>query len=269
MICFNQARDENIRRNLINCTLKIGKSKNMATIKLLFKDKILENYQIGAEDSLLIGRDNANDVIIDNLAVSAQHAKIESIENRFLFVDLESENGSFVNERHIRSHWLNHGDIITIGKHVLEFLNPTNQKQQKIKTSMITKTMQLDTQKIRELMKLNKSKYPKKNAKRTNVAKQEKTVAVLSYLSGNKKRVQLNDSLIKIGKDPKSDVLIKGFGIGKTAAVINKLSDGWYISCVGRFSKPRLNNMILKKSIKLNNLDIITIGSTKLQFLIL
>jgi pSer/pThr/pTyr-binding forkhead associated (FHA) protein len=41
----------------------------------------LENYPIGAGDTLLIGRNKVNDIIIDNLAVSAQHAKIESIGN--------------------------------------------------------------------------------------------------------------------------------------------------------------------------------------------
>ena len=75
-------------------------------------------------------------------------------------------------------------------------------------------------------------------------------------------------NLIKIGKDPKSDVLVNGFGIGKTAVVINKMTSGWYISYVGGFSKPRVNNKIFKKSLKLKNFDIITIGSTKLQFLL-
>jgi len=241
----------------------------MASIKLLFKDKNLENYQMGVGDTLLIGRDNVNDIVIDNLAVSAQHAKIESIGNEFLFVDLDSENGSLVNERHGKSHWLNHGDIITIGKHNLEFSNRTNLKQPKIKTSMITKTMKLDTKKIRELMKLKKSKDKNNNnAKITNVAKQRKQVAVLSYLSGNKTQVRLIEDLIKIGKDSKSDVLVKGFGVGKTAAVINKITNGWYISYVQGFSKPRVNSAPLKKPIKLNNLDIITVGSTELQFLL-
>lgn len=240
----------------------------MATIKLLFKDKVLENYQMGVGDTLLIGRDNVNDIVIDNLAVSAQHAKIESIGKEFLFVDIDSENGSLVNERHGKSHWLNHGDIITIGKHNLEFSNRTSQKQPKIKTSMITKTMKLDTKKIRELMELQKSKDKKNNnnAKKTNVAKQRKQIAVLSYLSGNKTRVRLIDNLIKIGKGSKSDVLVKGFGVGKTAAVINKITNGWYISYVQGFAKPRVNSAPIKKPIKLNNLDIITVGSTELQF---
>jgi pSer/pThr/pTyr-binding forkhead associated (FHA) protein len=75
-------------------------------------------------------------------------------------------------------------------------------------------------------------------------------------------------NLIKIGKDPKSDVLVNGFGLGQTAAVINKMTDGWYISYVGGFSKPRVNNTILKKPVKLKNFDIIKFGSTKLQFLL-
>jgi pSer/pThr/pTyr-binding forkhead associated (FHA) protein len=238
----------------------------MAGLKLIFKDKVLRSYQLSAGDTLLIGRDNVNDVVIDNLSVSAQHAKIESIGSKFLYVDLDSENGSFVNERHIGSHWLNHGDLITIGKHVLEFSNPTNQEQQKIKTSMITKTMQIDTKKIRELMKMNKSEGDETNVESKIEAKPKIPLATLYYLTGNKTPIPLNGNLIRIGKDPKSDVIITGFGIGKTAAVINRLSNGWFISRVGGFSKARLNNTIINKSTKLNNLDIITFGRTKLQF---
>ena len=241
----------------------------MASIKLLFKEKVLENYQMGVGDSLLIGRDNVNDIVIDNLAVSAQHAKIESIGKGFLFVDLDSENGSYVNKHQSKSHWLNHSDTITIGKHTLEFSNQTNPKQQKIKTSMITRTMQLDSKKIRELMKLNTSENKENiDAKRTDSAKKTAQIAMLSYLSGNKKDVRLMDNLIKIGKDSKSDVLVKGFGVGKTAAVINKMANGWYISYVRGFSKPHVNSAPLKKAIKLNNFDIITIGSTELQFIL-
>jgi pSer/pThr/pTyr-binding forkhead associated (FHA) protein len=89
---------------------------------------------------------------------------------------------------------------------------------------------------------------------------------MLSYLTDNKKDVQLIDDLIKIGKDSNSDVFVKGFGVGKTAAVINKTADGWYISYVRGFSKPRVNRAPLMKAIKLNNFDIITVGSTELQF---
>ena len=187
----------------------------------------------------------------------------------FLFVDLDCENGSYVNNQHSKSNWLNHNDTITIGKHTLQFSNQTNPKQQKIKTSMITRTMQLDSKKIRELMKLNTSESKDNvDAKRADSAKKRAQIAMLSYLSGNKKNVRLMDNLIKIGKDAKSDVLVKGFGVGKTAAVINKLANGWYISYVRGLSKPHVNSAPLKKAVKLNNFDIITIGSTELQFIL-
>ena len=93
-------------------------------------------------------------------------------------------------------------------------------------------------------------------------------MGVLSYLTGKKQTVQLRAKMLRVGKEPNSDILVKGFGVGKTSAVINRMPDGWYINFVGGISKPRINKVALKKTAKLENLDIITIGSTKLQFLI-
>ena len=242
----------------------------MPTIELLFKEKCIKNYSIGAGDTLLIGRNTVNDIVIENLAVSAQHAKIESIGSGFLYVDLQSENGSFVNDQHIKSHWLNHGDTITVGKHTLKFLSPGDKRQEKIKAFGNTNTMQIDTRKFRELIKKNKNKkaFAGNLAKTDNDQNQSEKIAILSYITGKRRNIKLNAKMTRIGKDPNSDILVKGFGIGKTSAVINMLPDGWHINVVGGLSKPRLNNTILKYSAKLENLDIIKIGSTKLQFLI-
>ncbi len=241
----------------------------MPTISLLFKDKILENYQISKGDTFLVGRNKINDIVIDNLAVSAQHAKIESDGNGFLYVDLQSENGSFVGDQLITSYWLNDGDTITIGKHKLKFLNPKINKQTEKQSSAINKTMQMDTKRYRELMEKNKQKIDDDNLSNKNIDKEHsRPLYVLSFLSERKADLELNAKSVGIGKDPQSDIIIKGFAVGKTSAVINKLPNGWHISYVGGVSKPRLNNKTIKKSIKLNNFDIISIGSTKLQFFI-
>ena len=241
----------------------------MPTISLLFKEKILANYQISKGDTLLVGRNNINDIVIDNLAVSAQHAKIESDGNGFLYVDLQSENGSFVRDELITSYWLNDGDTITIGKHKLKFLNPKINKQTEKQSSAINKTMQMDTKRYRELMKKNKQKIDNDNLSNKNKDKEHsRPLGILSFLSESKEDLEINAKSVRIGKDPQSDILIKSFAVGKTSAVINKLPDGWYINYVGGLSKPRLNNKIFKESVKLKNLDIISIGSTKLQFLI-
>jgi len=242
----------------------------MPTLSILFKDKVIENYQITKGDTFVIGRNSVNDIVIDNLAVSAQHAKVESDGNGFVYVDLNSENGSFLDEALIKNYWLNDGDKITIGKHILKFLNEETGDQPIKKPSSIDQTMQLDTKKFRELMRKNQPEEKNDQTPNENQdQKKKKSVGVLSYLSGNKKQFEINDNMTRIGKDPQSDVLVKGFAVGKTAAVINKLPDGWHISYIEGLSRPRVNNITLKKSIKLENLDIVVIGSTKLQFFIL
>ena len=82
---------------------------------------MLDRYQIGIGQSLTIGRNESNDIIIDNLAVSANHARIESVSASFIIKDLQSTNGTFVNEKLVSAHGLRHNDIILIGKHTLLF----------------------------------------------------------------------------------------------------------------------------------------------------
>jgi len=49
------------------------------------------------KDEIIIGRDPGNDVQIDNIAVSREHAKIVRDQNYYLIEDLNSTNGTFVN----------------------------------------------------------------------------------------------------------------------------------------------------------------------------
>jgi hypothetical protein len=126
----------------------------------------------------------------------------------------------------------------------------------------------MDTKRYRELITKNRpieNHEPDHNE--STSLKQKKLVGILSYLSENKNHVKLNDGTPKLGKNPQSDILVKGFAVGKTAAVINKCSDGWYISYVGGLSKVRVNRKILKSPCKLHNFDIIAIGSTRMQFM--
>ena len=127
----------------------------------------------------------------------------------------------------------------------------------------------MDTKKYRELLKKNKQEIDHKSPPNKNNDKAHRgPQCKLSFLSERKEDLGLNAKPVRIGKDPQSDIFVKGFGVGKTSAIINKLSEDWYINYVGGIAKPRLNNERIKKSVKLQNMDIISIASTKLQFLI-
>ena len=93
----------------------------MPLIILKFKDTVMQEYPIEIGQTLTIGRHDSNDIIIDNMAVSGEHARIDSVSATFIITDLESTNGTFVNDELISSHGLRHQDCILIGKHELIF----------------------------------------------------------------------------------------------------------------------------------------------------
>ena len=93
----------------------------MPSLTLKFKENVIGRFAITKGKSLTIGRRKDNDIVIDNLAVSGHHAKVDAVGDAFVLVDLQSKNGSFVNEQMVTSHWLKDGDVISIGKHLLVF----------------------------------------------------------------------------------------------------------------------------------------------------
>ncbi|PHR28791.1 MAG: hypothetical protein COA36_05695 [Desulfotalea sp.] len=93
----------------------------MPIITIKFKDKKIRDYPLAVGGTCTIGRNNSNDIIIDNLAVSGKHARIESVSTAFVIRDLQSTNGTFVNKKKISMHNLRHRDVLLIGKHELIF----------------------------------------------------------------------------------------------------------------------------------------------------
>jgi len=126
----------------------------MPVITLKYKDTVLERYQIGIGQTVTIGRNDSNDIVIDNLAVSANHARIESVSASFIIKDLQSTNGTFVNEKLVSAHGLRNNDIILVGKHTLLFdrSDLDQQTDQEDTEDIDEKTRYLDTAEYRELI---------------------------------------------------------------------------------------------------------------------
>lgn len=126
----------------------------MPLITLRFKDKVLQEYPIKVGQTLTIGRNSSNDIVIDNLAVSGVHAKIDSVSATFIITDLESTNGTFVNKELISSHGLRNNDLILIGKHELLFDRSDMEKKvtDQSEETLDEKTRHLDTTEYRELI---------------------------------------------------------------------------------------------------------------------
>lgn len=77
-----------------------------------------ETFSI-TEDSITIGRDVTNDVVVADAEVSRQHARINRTPGGHVLEDLGSTNGTFVNgERLVAPRVLSAGDLIGLGENV-------------------------------------------------------------------------------------------------------------------------------------------------------
>jgi pSer/pThr/pTyr-binding forkhead associated (FHA) protein len=246
----------------------------MPKVTLKFKGNVLADYHLPLGGSMKIGRLKDNDVIIENLAVSGHHGKIDSAGDGFVYIDLKSKNGSFINEGLLTSHWLADGDVINIGKHSLTFVyfDSESRPEDKEKSEM-EKTMVMDTTEYRTMVEKNDPKLtmtvsPEPAPAPVKEKKKKSPRGYITYIVGGEGTLALKHKVTKIGKDSGCDIVIKGWRIGKTAATISRTRDGYFFSYVSGFAKPKINNKkASKKPHKLNESDIISIGSSKLQFI--
>lgn len=103
--------------------------------KLLLKyEGLTLNTLVLDKTKLTIGRANDNDVILDDAAVSSHHARVVKSESEYFeghhdydLEDLNSTNGTKVNDQAITRHRLQHGDLIRVGVH--EFLFDSGEPQ--------------------------------------------------------------------------------------------------------------------------------------------
>jgi hypothetical protein len=99
----------------------------MAKLQFSLDGNSLGEFELNKE-RITIGRRPANDIHIDNLAVSGEHAAITTIGNDSFLEDMNSTNGTLVNNKQIKKHVLQHNDVIEFGKYQLQYINPTQAK---------------------------------------------------------------------------------------------------------------------------------------------
>ena len=99
----------------------------VAKLILSMNGGVLQEYVLDKE-RMTIGRKPHNEIVIDNLAVSGEHAAVVTILNDSFLEDLDSTNGTLVNGAAIKKHFLQSNDVIEIGKYKLKYVN--DQKSQ-------------------------------------------------------------------------------------------------------------------------------------------
>lgn len=96
----------------------------MAKLILSMDGLVLKEIALNKE-RITIGRKPHNDIQIDNLAISGEHAAIVTILNDSFLEDLNSTNGTLVNGQPVKKHFLRNSDVVELGKYKLKYVSDT------------------------------------------------------------------------------------------------------------------------------------------------
>jgi pSer/pThr/pTyr-binding forkhead associated (FHA) protein len=77
---------------------------------------------VSLQSATSLGRARGNDVVLDDRAVSSQHCRIRPRDQGgYEVLDLQSTNGTYVNERRVARHPIAAGDVLKVGETILQF----------------------------------------------------------------------------------------------------------------------------------------------------
>ena len=83
-----------------------------------------------ANEALTLGRGSENNVVLENDSVSRRHCKIEKGNRHWWVLDMESTNGTYVNDELVKEYQLRRGDQIKVGDTILKFLSGSDVEAQ-------------------------------------------------------------------------------------------------------------------------------------------
>jgi FHA domain-containing protein len=239
----------------------------MPKLSLMFDNKVVKEVPVGSRP-VTIGRAPDNDLPVDNLAVSNYHAKVYYEAGRMVIEDLNSLNGTFVNDLRIERATLHDGDIVHIGKHSIKVDTSGDapvpwQSGRKAAAPRINETMVLDTKERRQMLQQAAAMGESMQFASTRV--KVPTLVVLGGKSDQKEYV-LTNKLTVIGKSAMATVRLKGWFKPQMAAQINQRDDGYYLGPGDKV--PSVNGTPIPGPVRLNNGDLIEVSGVKLNFLI-
>jgi pSer/pThr/pTyr-binding forkhead associated (FHA) protein len=236
---------------------------------------VIKEYPLTKERTT-IGRKPHNDIAIDNLAVSSEHAAVITILNDSFFEDLGSTNGSVVNGAPTQKHFLQNNDVIEIGKYKLKYLNdqPTQTSSADFEKTMVlrapvkqAKTEESFTQtqanagitaKHESTTQFNAT-APKVEVAAAPVAAPAPQMppAVIQILNGPNlgRELELSKNLTTLGKP------------GVQVAVLARRPHGYFITHVEGANFPAVNGTSVgEQPHQLNDHDIIELAGVKMEF---
>ena len=226
----------------------------MAKLILSMDGLVLKEIPLDKE-RLSIGRKPHNDIQIDNLAISGDHAVVVTILNDSFLEDLNSTNGTLLNGQPVQKHVLRNNDIIELGKYRLKYMAGDAETGEKNPMSRINMARLAS-----EMELVPTAGPPRPSPVRARAGSDEEAAipnAAVQVLSGSNagKELALTKTLTTLGMP------------GQQVAVIARRPRGYFITHVEGDQLPVINGETIDaQAHPLNDHDIIEIAGVKMEF---
>lgn len=269
----------------------------MPKIILKFEAAVLKELPM-LSSSLTIGRKPDNDLIIDHPAISGHHARISFQGDTYFVEDLNSTNGTLVNDKKIIKAGLHNNDIVTLAKHTLIFVDE-KPAPAKVSESVVPRAAapavppappaqisgtpsspppSTDTGAF--MAKVSAPPPPPKPVNPestmddlvlpgTTQKKLFERVAGLRVLEGaadTHNDFTLKDPSTYLGKTDRAGIKIKGGMMAPDLAALVSRKPDCYVLVAIKEGYPKVNGVSIQKEQQLKEGDIIEVGGTRLQF---
>jgi pSer/pThr/pTyr-binding forkhead associated (FHA) protein len=209
---------------------------------------VIKEVQI-TKDKTTLGRRPYNDIVIDNLAVSGEHAVLQMVGADVFIEDLNSTNGTYINGKAIKKQLLTHNDTVEIGKYKIKYLVEDGTDYEK---TMIMKpgAMQgASPAAAPPSMGFGASGFGNLGASTAPGA-----IKVLNGAAAGRE-VMLTKVVTTVGKP------------GVQVASITKRPGGYVLAHVEGAARPTVNgNPLVGETVHLKNGDVIELAGTQMQF---
>lgn len=119
----NEAKQDERTTRVTNVSSLLQEaSAGTECLVVIYGANIGRKYEL-FEDTLTIGRDPENTIVLPSDSVSRKHARIERYQDQRFITDLNSTNGTYVNDRAVRPRArIESGDHIKIGDTIFKYL---------------------------------------------------------------------------------------------------------------------------------------------------
>jgi len=232
----------------------------MAKLILSMDGLVLKEIPL-TKERLTIGRKPHNDIQIDNLAISGEHAVVVSILNDSFLEDLNSTNGTLVNGQPVKKHFLRNNDVVELGKYKLKYMTDLQSTAGEFERSAAMRGGTAKTPADMQLQpgagEVTRSSVGVSSVGKTSSVSVSLSAAAVQLLNGPNagRELDLTKTLTTLGKP------------GLQVAVIARRPHGYFITHVEGRQFPILNGEVLDaQAHQLADHDVIEIAGIKMEF---